>query len=260
MKTRLVVGLLVLGAVSITLPVSAGWQDWVKEADSYIKSTTGKDSRTVLTSTLSDSQIAEGLKEALDSGVKKAIDTLGKENGFLSDKAVKILMPEQLQKVEQMLRSFGQEKMADEFVISMNRAAEQAVPEVGNVFYDAIKKMSLTDAQGILSGGDTAATDYFKKNTSDQLVQLIKPYVNNAMDTNQVTQSYKMMVSQVKRYDNFGLMDAYLGSASDIDDYVTSKTMDGLFNKIAVQEKLIRDNPAARSTELLKEVFGSVVK
>ena len=244
----------------MSLPASAGWQDWLKEADNILKSTTGKDTQQVVTSSLSESQIAQGLKEALDKGVKKAIDTLGQQNGFLGDKAVKILMPEQLQQVEKMLRSFGQDQMADEFVISMNRAAEQAVPKVGNVFYNAIKEMSLEDARGILSGGDTAATDYFKKNTSEELTQLIKPYVDQAMDTNQVTQYYKMMVSQVKRYDSFGLMNAYLGSASDIDDYVTSKTMDGLFNKIAVQEKLIRDNPAERSTELLKQVFGSIAK
>lgn len=244
----------------LSFPAGAGWQDWLKEADSILKSTTGKDTQQVVSSSLSESQIAQGLKQALDKGVKKAIETLGQQNGFLGDQAVKILMPEQLQKIEKMLRSFGQDKMADEFVVSMNRAAEQAVPKVGNVFYDAIKNMSLDDAQGILSGGDTAATDYFKKNTSEQLTQLIKPYVDQAMDTNQVTQYYKMMVSQVKRYDNFGLMDAYMGNASDIDEYVTSKTMDGLFNKIAEQEKLIRDNPTERTTELLKQVFGSITQ
>ena len=260
MNTKMMPVLIFTTVCGMSLPALAGWQDWLKEADNILKSTTGKDTQQVVTSSLSESQIAQGLKEALDKGVKKAIDTLGQQNGFLGDKAVKILMPEQLQQVEKMLRSFGQDQMADEFVISMNRAAEQAVPKVGNVFYNAIKEMSLEDARGILSGGDTAATDYFKKNTSEELTQLIKPYVDQAMDTNQVTQYYKMMVSQVKRYDSFGLMNAYLGSASDIDDYVTSKTMDGLFNKIAVQEKLIRDNPAERSTELLKQVFGSIAK
>ena len=238
----------------------SGWQDWVKEADSVLKSTTGKSTTSNVSSALSNDEISRGLKEALDVGVKKAIDTLGTENGFLNDQSVKILMPESMQKVEKLLRSFGQEQMADEFVTSMNRAAEKAVPEVSNVFVDAISKMSLDDAQGILHGSDTAATDYFKKNTSAQLGELIKPYVNDAMNQTQVTQYYKAMAGQVKKYDTFGMMDSYLGSAADIDTYVTDKTMEGLFTKIADQEKLIRENPAARSTELLKDVFGSLTK
>jgi len=238
----------------------SGWQDWMKEADSVLKSTTGKSATSNISSTLSNDEITQGLKEALDIGVKKAIDMLGTKNGFLNDQSVKILMPESMQKAEKTLRSLGQEQMADEFITSMNRAAEKAVPQVSNVFIDAISKMSLDDAQGILQGSDTAATDYFQKNTSEQLTGLIKPYVNDAMNQAQVTQYYKAMTSQVKKYDTFGLMNQYLGSASDIDKYVTDKTMEGLFTKIAAQEKLIRQNPAARSTELLKDVFGSMSK
>ena len=238
----------------------SGWQDWMKEADSVLKSTTGKSATSNITSTLSNDEITQGLKEALDIGVKKAIDMLGKNNGFLNDQSVKIFMPESMQKAEKTLRSLGQEQMADEFITSMNRAAEKAVPQVSNIFIDAISKMSLDDAQGILQGSDTAATDYFKENTSEQLTGLIKPYVNDAMNQAQVTQYYKAMTGQVKKYDTFGLMNQYLGSASDIDKYVTDKTMEGLFTKIAVQEKLIRQNPAARSTELLKNVFGSMSK
>jgi len=259
-KKRLLVISLSLSGILFITPGFAGWQDLLKDADSLIKGTSGTTGQSAATSSLSNQQVAQGLKEALNSGVETAINMLGKQDGFLNDQAVKILMPEPLQKVESTLRSFGQEKMADEFVASMNRAAEQAVPQVSNIFIDSIAKMSLTDAQGILSGGDTAATDYFKKNTSEQLTQLIKPYVTKSMDSNQVTQYYKAMVSQVKRYDSFGLMDSYLGNAAEIDDYVTNKTMEGLFVKIADQEKLIRQNPAARSTELLKEVFGSMVK
>lgn len=260
LKRRLLITSILLSGSLLITPGYAGWQDLLKDADSLLKGSSETSQSSGTTSSLSNQQIAQGLKEALDSGVKTAIDMLGKENGFLNDQAVKILMPEQLQKVESTLRTFGQEKMADEFVASMNHAAEQAVPQVSQIFIDSIAKMSLSDAQGILSGGDTAATDYFKNNTSEQLSKLIKPHVKNAMDSNQVTQYYKSMVSQVKRYDSFGLMDSYLGNAAEIDDYVTNKTMDGLFVKIAEQEKLIRDNPAARSTELLKEVFGSLVK
>jgi hypothetical protein len=252
----------IFGAMSVS--VSAGWQDWLKDADSVLKSATGKSATetvgSTVSSTLSNDKIAAGLKEALDVGVKKAIEILGENDGFLKDNAVKILMPEQLNQVEKTLRSFGQDEMADAFVTSMNRAAEQAVPHVQDTFMEAISKMTLEDAQQILSGGDTAATDYFKKHTSDKLSGLIKPEVTKAMGSNQVTQYYKAMLSQIKRYDSFGLMNSYLGDAADIDNYVTEKTMDGLFAKIAEQEKLIRQNPTARSTDLLKEVFGSLTK
>jgi len=260
-KRRLITISLLVGLSCTVSPGFAGWQDWAKQAEDVIKSSSGQESVTsAATSSLSNSQISSGLKEALDIGVKKAVEMLGQENGFLKDQAVSIPMPDKLQQVEKLLRSVGQDKMADEFVTSMNRAAEQAVPKVTDVFVDSISKMSLSDAQAVLTGPDTAATDYFKKNTSTQLNQLIKPYVSDAMNKAQVTQYYKAMLSQVERYDTLGLTKNYIGSPSDIDDYVTDKTMEGLFTKIAEQEKLIRENPAARSTELLKEVFGSVMK
>ena len=258
MKKQLLTISVLVAMGGIISPAYSGWQDWVKDADNVLKSTTGQDSTSVAASALSNDEITRGLKEALDVGVKKSIDMLGTENGFLNDPSVKIPLPDSMQKIEKVLRSAGQEQMADEFITSMNRAAEQAVPQVTGVFVDSISKMTLDDAQGILSGGDTAATDYFKKNTSDDLSKLITPYVNDAMGKTQVTQYYKAMADQVKKYDTFGLMDSYLGSAADIDRYVTDKTMDGLFTKIAEQEKLIRQNPAARSTELLKDVFGSI--
>jgi len=251
----------VLSVLGMTItPAFSGWQDLLKDADNVLKSTTGKGGTSNVTSALSNDKISQGLKEALDVGVKKAIDMLGKENGFLNDQAVKIALPDSMQKVEKVLRSVGQEKMADDFITSMNRAAEKAVPQVTSVFVDAIGKMSLQDAQGILSGGDTAATDYFRKNTSEEISQLISPYIKDAMGETKVTQYYKTMAEQVKKYDSFGLMDSYLGDASDIDSYVSEKTMAGLFSKIAEQEKLIRENPAARSSELLKSVFGSMAK
>ncbi len=260
MKKKLLITALVSASLGFINPAVSGWQDWIKEADSVLKSTTGQDTSSTVSSALSNDEIAKGLKEALDIGVKKAIEMLGKQGGFLNDQSVKILMPESMQQVEKALRSFGQEQMADEFVTSMNRAAEKAVPQVSQVFADAISQMSLEDAQAILAGSDTAATDYFKQHTSSQLSELIKPYVNDAMNQAQVTQYYKAMTEQLKRYDSFGLMNSYLGSAADIDNYVTEKTMAGLYEKIALQEKLIRDNPAARSSELLKTVFGSLSK
>ena len=260
MKKTLLIASFSIAVTGYAATGQAGWQDWAKEADKFLKSETGQTAVSGVSSSLSNDEIARGLKEALDVGVKKAIDMLGRENGFLNDKSVHIPMPDQLQQIEKVLRMAGQNQMADEFVTSMNRAAEQAVPKVSNVFVDAISKMSLTDAQAILSGGDTAATDYFKQHTSTQLSELVKPYVTESMASNEVTQYYQSMLSMAKQYDSFGLLNQYLGKAANLEDYVTDKTLDGLFSKIAEQEMLIRENPAARSTDILKSVFGSLSK
>ena len=257
MKRKILLSASIIAISALTMPAYSGWQDLVKDADEVLKATTGKDSSATVSSSLSNDEITKGLKEALSVGVEKAISLLGTENGFLNDDTVKILLPESVSKVEPLLRSAGQGDKIDDFVNSMNRAAEKAVPEVSSIFVDAISEMSLEDAQGILSGGDTAATDYFRKNTSQKISKLISPYVDKAMDSTDVTQYYKSMTSQAKKYDSFGLMDSYLGEAGDIDKYVIDKTMDGLFNKIALQEKMIRENPMARSTDILKSVFGS---
>ncbi len=256
---KLIIAMFVIPGSSFVVMANAGWQDLLNQADKVLK---GSDSSgSVATSLLSNDQISGGLKEALQSGVETAINYLGKDGGFLKDQAVKIMMPEKLQQAEKLLRSFGQEKLADDFVLSMNRAAEQAVPKVTNIFTDAISKMTLSDANTILQGPDDAATEYFKKHTSEQLKSMIEPLVKESMESNQVTKYYNTMMDTVKKYDTMGLVSKYLGEdAGQLDNYVTNKTMDGLFTKIAAQEKLIRDNPVARSTELMKEVFGSVTK
>jgi len=159
MKKQLLALSLFVSVSGLSSLATAGWQDMLKDADQFLKSSTGQDSKSIATSSLSNSDISKGLKEALDIGVKKSIDMLGAKNGFLSDDSVKILLPDSMQKVDGLLRSAGQGKYLDEFIGSMNHAAEQAVPKVSNIFADAISKMSLSDAQAILKGGDTAATD-----------------------------------------------------------------------------------------------------
>jgi len=239
--------------------VHSGWQDGILKQAGDILGGTDSASIGKAAGSLSNGDISAGLKQALDIGVKKAVDILGKKDGFLKDEAVKILMPEKLRKVEEFLRSVGQDKIADDFILSMNNAAEKAVPQVTNIFADSIKKMSIQDAKQILTGPDNAATQYFKKNTSEQLQQLISPQVKNSMASADVTKYYNSMLNMVKEYDKFGLMKRYLGvDEGNLESYVTDKTMDGLFSKIAIQEKAIRDNPAMRSTDLLKRVFGSI--
>lgn len=232
----------------------------------------GKKSTSSLgTAALSQDQMVSGLKEALGKGVDKAIATLGQTNGFLSNPDVKIPMPEKLEKVERTLRALRQDKMADDFVETMNHAAEEAVPAASSVFADAVQKMSIQDAKELLTGPDDAATQYFRKATETNLFERFLPIVKNATEKTGVTSSYKNLMAKAGGIGSpsgalggFGKTlgaDKYLSQdAVDIDQYVTEKTLDGLFKQIAEQEKLIRENPAARTTDLLQKVFGAVSK
>ncbi|MEE8233079.1 MAG: DUF4197 domain-containing protein [Gammaproteobacteria bacterium] len=203
-------------------------------------------------SVLTDSEVIDGLKEALSKGTTSAIARLGKEDGFFANRKVKIPMPDSLKTVEDGLRKIGQDRYADEFVLTMNRAAEQAVPEAAEIFGSAIRSMSIQDARGILNGPDDAATKYFRRTSGEKLVNRFLPIVGNATDRVGVTSNYKEMV------DKLGFMSRFVDTESlDVDRYVTNKAIDGLFLMLAREEKLIRENPAARTTELLKKVFSN---
>jgi hypothetical protein len=209
---------------------------------------------------LTRDQMVGGLKEALGKGVEKAVASLGKEDGFLKDAGVKIPMPESMQKVEKTLRALRQDKLADDFVTSMNRAAEQAVPEAAGVLGDSVKQMSIADARSILTGTNNAATRYFRRTSETNLYARFLPIVRTATEKTGVTSAYKRMTDKAGSGIG-GLGGGLFGKqAPDLDDYVTRKTLDGLFLKIADQEKMIRENPAARTTELLQKVFGAVGK
>lgn len=204
---------------------------------------------------LTQDQMVGGLKEALAKGVEKSVASLGKEDGFLKDLGVKIPMPDSLQRVEKTLRMLRQEKLADDFVTTMNRAAEKAVPEAGAVLGDAVKQMSISDAKGILTGTNNAATQYFRRTSETNLFTRFYPIVKKATEETGVTKAYKNMTSKA------GFAGSLLGQdATDIDSYVTRKTLDGLFLKIGEEEKRIRQNPAARTTDLIQKVFGTVTK
>ena len=205
-----------------------------------------------VSSMLTDSEIIDGLKEALSRGTTSAIARLGKEDGFFANRKVKILMPDSLKTVEDGLRKIGQDRYADEFVLTMNRAAEQAVPEAAEIFGSAIRNMSIQDARGILNGPDDAATKYFRRTSGEKLVNRFLPIVGRATDRVGVTSNYKEMV------DKLGFMSRFFDTESlDVDRYVTNRAIDGLFLMLAREEKLIRENPASRTTELLKKVFAN---
>lgn len=204
---------------------------------------------------LSQQQMVAGLKEALTKGVHQAVATLGKPDGFLKDLSVRIPMPEQLKRVEQSLRALGQGALADEFVTTLNRAAEKAVPEATAVLSDAIKQLTVADARAILTGSNNAATAYFRRTSETNLYSRFLPIVQQATAQTGVTRAYKNMTAKA------GFLGSLLGpEASDLDAYVTRKALDGLFLKVAEEEKRIRENPVARTTDLLQKVFGSIQK
>ncbi len=211
---------------------------------------------------LSEDQVIAGLKEALDGGVRQAVQRLGQEGGFLTNAAVKIPLPESLRTVERTLRKLKQEKLADDFVLTMNRAAEQAVPAAAGIFGDAIKGMNMTDAKAILSGPKDAATQYFRRTTETNLLAKFRPIVQTATENAGVTTAYKRLVERAKPGGMLGsLGGSFLNAESmDIDAYVTQKAADGLFKMVADEEKRIRENPAARASDLLQKVFGTVKK
>lgn len=211
---------------------------------------------------LPSSDIAAGLKEALAKGTTNAINSLGRDGGFWNNSQVRIPLPGKLAEFGKLARQLGQGAKVDAFELSMNRAAEKAVPQVAQIFGNAIRQMTLSDARGILTGGDHAATDYFRRVAGPALTARIEPIVAKATDSVGVTQKYKALTA-----DSGGALGDVLGALNgqhgasgkrplNLDDYVTGKTIDGLFTTIGEQEKSIRDNPAARTTALLKKVFG----
>jgi len=215
-----------------------------------------------LTASLSQDRVAQGLKEALGKGVQQAVSRLGHDGGFLTNPSVKIPMPEKLRTVEKTLRVLKQDKLADEFVTTMNHAAEQAVPEAAGVFGDAIKGMSIADAKAILTGTNNAATQYFRRTTETNLYTKFLPIVKQATSQTGVTSAYKQLMEKADAANSFGSFGrSLLGAESlDVDAYVTNKALDGLFKMVAEEENLIRENPAARTTALLQQVFGAVSK
>jgi hypothetical protein len=202
---------------------------------------------------LSDTDIISGLKEALGNAVTSAVENLGRPGGFLDNTEVKIPVPDSLKPVESVLRFTGQGETVDAFVSSMNSAAEKAVPETADILAGAVQNMSIDDARVILDGPDDAATSFFEKSTRDELMQRIKPLVAEATEAVDVTKDYKGMVDTAQ-----GFSPVEIPKSLSLDDYVTEKGLDGLFTVMAQEEKKIRQNPAARTSEILQKVFGSV--
>jgi hypothetical protein len=231
-------------------PALAGWSDVLKGAQEAVDKY-GGDQAAQSASSLAHEEIVAGLKEALDKAVRTAVSQLGQEGGFLADPEVKIPLPQRLQRVEGVLRGAGYDETVDSFVESMNRAAEQAVPETVDVLSGAVSDLTLDKAREILDGPEDAATRYFEETTRDELSTRIEPLVSEATDSVGVTARYKALT------DKAALLSPFMDTQGlDLDGYVTGEALDGLFLVMAQEEQRIREDPAARTTELLKKVFG----
>ena len=233
---------------------NADWRSLLKEvtdAGSELLSGDSDNSSSDAVSALDSNTIVSALKEALSLGSERAVDAVSKHNGYLSNDLIKIAMPPQLQQAGDLMRKFGLSSYADTFEESMNHAAEKAAPEATALIIDAIKDMSIEDAKTILQGNDDAATQYFREKTTPQLTELFRPTIDDSLNQIGTTKYYNDLTDKVAAI-------PLVGENIDMDltNYVTEQALNGLFTMIALEEKKIRDNPAARTTELLKQVFS----
>jgi len=201
---------------------------------------------------LSNQDAVAGLKAALEKGSGVAVDLLGKPDGFFGNGAVKIPLPDSLKQYEKLMRNFGMGKYADELILTMNRAAEAAVPEAKKLFVDSVKKMTVQDAKGILGGGPTAGTDYFKRTTSEQLRTRFLPIVKKATAKVKLAETYNQYAQKGVQ---FGLVKK---EQANLDEYVTQKALDGLFYMVAEEEKKIRQDPVKAGSDIIRKVFGAL--
>lgn len=200
---------------------------------------------------LTNDKIVSGLKEALKVSTTKAVAETGRPDGFLGNAAIKILLPGKLQTAAKGLRMIGQGAALDELEVGMNRAAEQATPLAKKIFLNALMRMSINDARQILSGNDTAATEYFRRTSSEELATAFKPIIAQSLQNVGVVQQYDRVLQ------NPIAAQALRSQRFDLNDYVVGKSLDGLFYMMGQEERQIRKNPAARTTQILRDVFGS---
>ena len=203
---------------------------------------------------ISNAEASNGLKAALMQGAEKAVGRLSNTDGFLGNAEVKIPLPDALKKTEKAMRMFGMGKQADELVLKMNRAAEAAVPEAKALLVDSVKKMTVADAKAILTGGDDAATQYFKKTTSAPMAAKFLPIVKKATENVQLAQQYNKFAEAGSK---FGLVKK---EQMNLEQYVTQKTLDGVYLMMAKEEAAIRKDPVGQGSALLKKVFGALGK
>jgi len=239
-------------AAGLTLALPAHAIDW----NEMLRGVLGKPASQPAASgvdALSTTEINAGLKEALTRGAETAVAQLGQKDGFFGNAALKIPLPPSLQKAEKAMRMFGMGKQADELVLSMNRAAEAAVPQAKTLLIDAVKAMTLEDARGILTGGQTSATDFFRRKTETKLTERFGPIVKATTDKVGLAQQYNQYAGMAAQ---FNLVDK---NQASVEQYVTQQALDRLYTVIGEKEAAIRANPMQAGSDLLKKVFGAVM-
>ena len=201
---------------------------------------------------ISNKDAVSGLKAALEKGSHAAVAALGRTDGFFGNEKVRIPLPESVQSIESLMRTFGMGQYADDLVLTLNRAAEAAVPEAKALFVDAVKNMSVDDAKAILTGGETSGTEYFKRATSEPLRAKFLPIVKKATAKVKLAEKYNEYADKGVR---FGLVSK---DDANLDTYVTQKALDGLFVMVAEEEKKIRKDPVGAASNIIKKVFGAL--
>ena len=224
--------------------VAQGWKDMAKQAMDQM-------AKNPQAAGLADGEIVQGLREALAKGTKNAVLQLGTSDGFWASDRFRIPLPKTIVQADTLLRAGGYGPNLDELHLAFNRAAEKSVPVAADVFSQAVQKLTITDARNILSGPPDAATQYFRKTTGDSLRIQFKPLVTQVTARAGLVQQYDKMIAKA------GPLAALAGGRADVNEYVTNKALDGLFLRVADEEKAIRNNPAARTSAILKKVFGT---
>lgn len=261
MKNKIQIGTAICLVLSLSSPVHAQWERLLDRGQEILEQQTGGSNNSQTTQQpatanqvpagVNNRQLSMGLKEALSVGAERAIDTLSQTNGYLGDNRVRIQPPGLLGSAVDTLKRFGFESQVDAFELSMNRAAEQAISQATPVVVNAIESMTLEDAQRIYQGGDTAATEYFKSRTFEDLTVLLRPQIEESMAQTGTTAAWQALTSAAT-----SSVPMLAGYTPDLADHVTESALNGLFLMLAEEEQKIRRDPVARSTDLLKQVFG----
>lgn len=254
MSNKLKISLVILPLIAFSLTGCKELEpalDKIKQSQNSSESSSIPSSDGSSSSKITTPQMVDAIKQALSKGVGDSIELLGKLDGFDAGQLYHIKLPEQLDKPASLLRKFGQGKKVDEVETRLNLAAKQAVSQAAPVFTQAIKDMSVKDAAGIMQGSDNAATAYFRDKTEASLRSQFQPIISDATDETGLTSSLKSMNKSINKVSP--LLSNY---TVDIDKYVLDNSLNALFDRIAVEEKLIRDKPLERTTDLLKTVYG----
>lgn len=246
---------LAFAALLVALPAHAGWADWFKDNFGSLFGGDSTELENQALAALSETEMVDAVRETLALGVQRAINSLGQDGGFSANPLVRIEAPQELLALEAPLRQLGQDQLVDEFIVTLNRAAEAAVPEAAEIFANAIRNLQLADVKTIIDGGPQSATSFLRSMTEEELYKRFKPLVSRATSNTGATRSYKQLQRVAAPVTMFLKENQIADVNWDLDAHVTNKALEGLFTQLGEEEQKIRENPENRTTELLRKVF-----